>query len=334
MKNEIKFIINQYYERFFNIFNFKNKTQLFNKPRKIYQLERIIGKKLEPVDNLRNTIGILLEDNKIIGLGLQNCQLKNIRFLELFTDLKSLDLSGNLITDISILKNLTQLEVLDLSFNPEIADYSFLINLKKLTWLDLAYIDFINSRDYKFNSKGIGPLLNDLKRIEYLDLEGNKLLDFDALFLKNLTELTSLNLTQNFLTDVSFLKNLKKITSLRLGWWVLGGEYAKKGPNLDLSFIKEINGLTSIQICDYCLSDISFLKDMEGLVYVDLRHNSIKSLPEWIIEKDLKITTEELEMNFFEPGYIHLFGNAIEYPPIEIVKQGNDLIKRWFEDNI
>jgi len=59
-----------------------------------------------------------------------------------------------------------------------------------------------------------------------------------------------------------------------------------------------------------------------------LLKNPIKILPQWITEfskMEIKWTNVRYD------GFIHFFDNPLESPPIEIVQQGKEAIKNWFE---
>lgn len=86
-------------------------------------LERIETEAIENSGNLN------LSDCSIRIIPLEICQL---------TDLKSLNLSGNNIIDITPISNLLNLESLDLSSN-KITDIAPIENLTQLTYLNLSY---------------------------------------------------------------------------------------------------------------------------------------------------------------------------------------------------
>ena len=150
----------------------------------IEQVEKAIGKKLRHVEQIdfRSPIsGYTIDDNKnIIGLSLYGTQITDISVLKELTNLTQLNLRNNKITDISVLKDLTNLTLLDLRFN-NITDYSVLKELTNLTQLYLSY---------------------------------NQITDISVP--KELTNLTLLDLSYNQITDISVLKDLKNLTLLSL----------------------------------------------------------------------------------------------------------------------
>jgi Leucine-rich repeat (LRR) protein len=109
----------------------------------VAQIEQELGVKLKPVKEIRwNTQGYVLnQEEQILGLGLHDCGIQDLQqiivFLQNLSQLQSLDLSYNKISDYSFLQNLSQLQSLDLSGN-KISDISFLQNLSQLQSLGLS----------------------------------------------------------------------------------------------------------------------------------------------------------------------------------------------------
>jgi serine/threonine protein kinase len=113
-----------------------------------------------------------------------------------------LDLSFEVLYDISHLADQTHLTELDLSYN-YITDLSPLEKLTQLTELNLA--------DNEFDD--ISPLSN-LSQLTYLTLFDNSITDISPL--RNLTRLTALYLSGNPIADISPLQNLTGLTYLAL----------------------------------------------------------------------------------------------------------------------
>jgi Leucine-rich repeat (LRR) protein len=326
------------------------------------KLETAIGTKLKQVDeeqfklNLENqsnfvnenayalsdegeVIGLFLggtDGNKLSGFSLSefeqlaylylvNIRLENYSFLKEIKYLKVLGLFDNQLTDVSFLKELTALTSLDLSFN-QLTDISFLRELTTLTSLDLNNNQLT---DISF--------LKELTALTSLNLWGNKLRDVS--FLEELTSLTFLNLGDNQLKDVSFLKELTALTSLFL--WenkLIDFSFLKELTTLtclglsgnqlkDVSFLKELTALTSLILSRNQLTDVSFLKKLTALTSLNLKSNQITEIPRWLTEKGLEIQIDEQ----FAYGCINLYNNPIEKPPLEIVRQGNEAIRNYYD---
>lgn len=92
-------------------------------------------------------------------------------------------------------------------------------------------------------------------------------------------------------------------------------------------FLKEFIHLNFLSLRACGTSDVSFLKEIKGLTSLDLRNNQIKEIPPWLAEKGLEIQMED--SIFFGTG-INLNGNPIETPPLEVVKQGNEAIRNYY----
>ena len=124
--------------------------------------------------------------------------ISNITGLEFATNLRELDISNNLITDLRPLANLITLESLHLSelssntLNLDISPLASLINLKELFLVGNGISD-------------ISPLAG-LKKLRRLNLSNNHISDFSPL--SGLTELQTLQIRGNWTRDISPLAEL------------------------------------------------------------------------------------------------------------------------------
>jgi small GTP-binding protein len=75
------------------------------------------------------------------------------------------------------------------------------------------------------------------------------------------------------------------------------------------------------------VSNISPLKRLTNLTYLNLGHNKLSRLPREILDLDMEILWEYGD---YWHGIV-LEGNPLEHPPVEIVKKGKDAIKAWFD---
>ncbi|NEQ51480.1 MAG: hypothetical protein F6K11_15280, partial [Leptolyngbya sp. SIO3F4] len=138
----------------------------------------------------------------------------------------------------------------------------------------------------------------------------------DGSFLKELTGLTTLDLRNNRISDGSFLKELTGLTTLDL----------RNNSISDGSFLKELTGLTTLDLSSNSISDGSFLKELTGLTTLDLSSNSISIIPKSLAEGRLAIITKQ----YVSTGYINLYENPVETPPLEIVNEGNSAILSYY----
>ncbi len=244
------------------------------------------------------------ELKRLASLSLRNNDLNDVSFLQEIEGLTSLDLSYNNLSDVSFLKEMKGLTSLDLSYN-YLSDVSFLQEMEELTSLCLSYN---NISDVTF--------LKEIKGLSSLSLRNNDISDVS--FLKEMEDLTSLDLSYNYLSDVSFLQKMQGLTSLSLM-----NNYLS-----NVSFLKELKGLISLSLRNNDLSDVSFLKEMKSYNTVDLADNNIKNFESWLVENRLDIKIEDKR----EKKCINLYGNPLESPPLQVVKQGNDAIRKYFKD--
>ena len=175
--------------------------------------------------------------------------------LEFAVNLKELHLGENQISDVSPLKGLTNLRVLDLHRNFEIHDASPLSTLTNLTHLSL----------WANRVSDVSPL-STLTNLTYLSLENNKISDVSPL--KVLTNLRGLDLETNRISDLSPLKDMTKLIFLDFD----------RNKVSDLSPLKDIIKLTQLDASDNQISDLSPLKNMTELTQLDLDDNQISGV--------------------------------------------------------
>ncbi len=147
----------------------------------ISELENMIGKPIPKVNEIeRDTFGMVLDDNKILGLGLYECRLKNLPepILKL-TNLQILDLSWNQLTTLpESFGTLKSLQELDLQDN-------------QLTTLPESFGDLKSLQELELNDNKLKTLPESfyiLNNLIYLNIENNPL---DESTIERLEELRS-----------------------------------------------------------------------------------------------------------------------------------------------
>lgn len=136
--------------------------------------------------------------------------------------------------------------------------------------------------------------------------------------LKRLTTLSVFNLQifDILHMDISPLKDLKNLTGLFCNGTCIE----------DISPLKKLKRLTVLSLMQNRIRDISPLKDLKRLETIDLSFNQIEELPAWITKLDLNI-------GFLvngAAGWINLYENPIQTPPLEVVMQGKPAIENYF----
>lgn len=165
-----------------------------------------------------------------------NSGISDISGLEGFSKVKKLLLSDNTISDISVLKNMPELEVVELrrlygSSPGGIADISALSGLRSLRSLNLS-------------SNSVSDLtpLASCTALTELHLNGNKISDISAL--ASLSSLTVLSLGYNDISDLSPLSGLTGLKNLSLD----GNSFT------DITALRSLSSLTTLSLMDTGLS--------------------------------------------------------------------------------
>ncbi|MCL2020097.1 MAG: sigma-70 family RNA polymerase sigma factor [Oscillospiraceae bacterium] len=172
---------------------------------------------------------------------------------EIPQDVTNLNLSQNLITDISPLSELVHLRNLNLN-NNKIDDLSPLAGMKGLTHLDLHYNHYIVD---------ISPL-SGLVNLTDLDLYNNQINDISPL--SGLVNLTRLNLFMNQIEDISPLEGLVNLENLSV---------AHNHHITDISPLSGLTNLTNLALMTNQISDLSPLSGLVNLTYLALTNNPI-----------------------------------------------------------
>ena len=167
---------------------------------------------------------------------------------------ESLDLSNNIIADVSALSGMTHLTWLSL-FNNLISEVSALAGMTSLTNLYL--------RGNTISS--ISPL-SGLTRLEKLVLWENAISDVSAL--SGMTNLTYLDIDQNTISSISPLAGLNKL------------EYLALNSNLisDISPLANLTNLTELWLNSNAFSNISPLSGLTNLERLYLYNNAISDI--------------------------------------------------------
>jgi len=190
----------------------------------------------------------------MISLYLRHNQISDISPLANLTSLVELYIADNYINDISPLVGLTSLTVLNLVAN-QISDISPAANLTSLTELNL--------RNNQISD--ISPLASLTSLIE-LNLGSNEISDISTL--ANLTSLTSLWLDFNGISDISPLASLTSLAELALLENFIS----------DISPLANLTSLTSLVLDDNRISDISPVGNLTSLTELNLTWNQISDI--------------------------------------------------------
>ena len=186
--------------------------------------------------------------------------------LEAAVNLEELDIGHNDVADLAPLADLAKLERLVLG-GGRVSDLSPLAGLRRLERLSLR-----NNR-----IEDLWPLRN-LRNLETLILDGNRVKDLSAL--ARLHALEFLRLDDNLIEDTLPLAGLRSLAGLSLqrnriaapmlGDAPLVGLYMRESHVVDLSGLRELRALSSLDLGGNPLSDLSPLAGLRNLQYLDL----------------------------------------------------------------
>nr|WP_315184599.1 COR domain-containing protein [uncultured Flavobacterium sp.] len=215
----------------------------------------------------------LNENMELIGLNLSGNKISDISPLSNLTKLILLDIEENEIDDISSLSLLTSLTYLNCN-NNIISDILVLANLTELKHLTL-WNNKISDISILINLKQLIHLslwsnyisdisaINHLRQLRYLDLDQNKISDIKAL--KNLTKLTTLYLNDNEISNISVLQNLVIIRNL----------YLANNNISEISILEYLTQLNTLNLSTNKISDYSIINNLNSLTALYLSDNLI-----------------------------------------------------------
>ncbi|MGX7263812.1 leucine-rich repeat domain-containing protein [Enterococcus crotali] len=270
-----------------------------------------------PDKNLENAVKSQLGLNQTENVTTENIQklgfltvdgtpISSLTGLENAKNLFSINIySPGTISDLSPLKNLTQIDNLDLR-DQNISDISVLSNLPKLKYAkfegnnisNLAPLSNLkNLYAAKFKNNNISDVtpLKNLISLNLLDLEGNSVTDISSL--ANLVNLTQVNINQNNVSNITVLKNFKNLKFLDM----------EKNHIVDLSPLNGLSALSSI----YAKGQIVYLASDVATHSKFIEKNIVKPLDKWngkLVYKGFNKNSNVLfsmneELNQFEWDY-------------------------------
>ncbi|CAL6004831.1 Conserved_hypothetical protein [Hexamita inflata] len=244
--------------------------------------------------------------SSLTKLTVNNCGLKNLNGIQIMIQLKELNLSLNLIIDISMLAPLVHLQVLDLGKN-NIKQISVLSNFKQLNQLDLSenLIEDISSLknlqqmqilDLSYNNiKCVSDLVNLIK-ITKLNLSRNNIFNIEAL--SNMMLLKYLNISVNRIISISICSKFNYLSDLRIEYNLIQDfEPIFKHKLVNRSWIQKQNNPTDIDYINAfnCSEDnvqIVIQKIQEQKEMSDNKYMLIKKYQNEIQNNCLKINGE------------------------------------------
>jgi internalin A len=219
-----------------------------------YKRGNAYGEEKLTSEDLAEILPEIKKITELTTLNLRNNQISDIETLGQLTKLTTLNLRNNQISNIEALEQLTGLKSLNLRDN-QLGDIEVLRQLIGLTSL---YLRGNQITDIK--------ALGQLTRLTILDLRNNLINDAEAL--RQLVELTTLNLIGNQISDIGTFEQLSRLITLNLS----------DNRISDLKALGGLTRLTSLDLRDNQISDIEALGQLTGLTSLDLKGNQISDI--------------------------------------------------------
>ena len=202
-------------------------------------------------------------------------------------------------------------------------DFKFAVTrgMKSIKGLEYAK----NLKKLKLNENEISDIspLKNLTKLEYLEIQRNRIVDVNPL--KNLTNLKFLKLYNNLIEDVTPLSNLTNLTGLDLHYNVtVGGDESHKIISkgiTDISALKNLKKLEFLDISANRIEDISILKNFDKIKDLDFSGNRVKNyegLGDYIAERLGKALNEGIRSIQFSGQTID-FGSTVEVKEKEVI---------------
>lgn len=308
--------------------NIKNLPKYINDLSEL-KILHLVGNMIESIKNIKNL-------KKLEILVIQHNQIKNISILEELKSLRELYLSHNpiydlkpieglnnirklfimdtLVIDCSPINSLINLEELYLGDN-EVKNPKFLLNCRKLVELsidsniitDAVLTDQIYDCIQKLN-------LNILRISGFESIKIDRIVEF--------SQLKSLSITLCNLKDIEMISKMKLLQELNLSYNDIE----------DIQELSKLNLLQRLNLSRTFVKDISPLKNLRFLKYLNLNNTLIKDLKP-LLGFEMKFVHDEKDIQYKSSQNEILICNCndITNPPIEIVRQGNEAIRRYFK---
>ncbi len=250
---------------------------------------------IQPIQKLHNLQVLYLSHNNI----------QNIQPIENLHKLQQLYLGGNNIQNIQPIKNLHNLQVLYLSHN-NIQNIQPIKNLHNLQKLYLGHNNIQNIQT-----------IENLHNLQVLDLHNNNIQNIQPI--ENLHKLQVLDLSYSNIQNIQPIKNLHNLQELYLAYNNIQ----------NIQSIENLHKLQKLGLSHNNIQNIQSIKNLHNLQKLDLRSTKITSLQPLLphIRRGLQVRLN----TFFQKG-INVFNTPLQYPPIEVVKEGNQAILNYFEE--
>ena len=210
--------------------------------------------------------------------GEKDFQVKSLKGIEYATNLEWASLVNQPIEDLSPLKDLTKIRLLDIRNNDKVKDFEFLKKLNNLEQVDMHGVYHVDLSNFVGKSK-----------LRILNLQSCKISDLSPL--KDLKELRYLNLSYNRIDNIQALKDLTNLRFLDISNqnrfdYIAGIER----PMIDsLKPLEGLAELSELAFSSHNVSDLTPLTKLTKLKKVTLTNNKIKDSEFKKLNSDIEI---------------------------------------------
>jgi internalin A len=283
----------------------------------------------------------LLNLTNLRELNISNTQISNLEQLKHLDKLESLNVSSTQIIDLNSLESLNQLEDLDVS-ETQVMDLSPLINLTALQQLSVSNTQVSN----------LTPLAN-LQALQELSVSNTQVSDLRPL--TNLIALQQLYVENTQVSDLTPLTNLQALKHLSVN----------KTQVSDLTPLTNLTALQYLDVNNTQVSDLTPLTHLTALEYLYVSNTQVSDLTplthltalEYLYVNYTQVSDLTPLSNLSQLNYIDIDDTAISdllplrkaiqnnsdftlsfrdcpltNPPVEIAKQGNAAILRYWQE--
>lgn len=182
-----------------------------------------------------------------------------------------------------------------------------------------------NLKQLKLNENEISDIsyLKDLEKLEYLEISRNRIVDLKPL--EGLTNLTFLKLYNNWIEDLTPIKGLTNLTGLdvhnNVRQKMVDGKRVNSNGISDISMLKDLTKLNFLDVSANNLKEVSIIKMFPDIKDMDLSGNHIETyegLGEYIANKQMQVEMGIGSLNFWaqsvtEDEPIKVSGKELEF---------------------
>jgi internalin A len=298
---------------------------------------------LSPLKNFSDLIHLYISDTEVSDLSP----------LSKLTEIVTLDISGSKVNSLNLLNEKVRLINLtcDINGSENIIFFKNQSRLRELSISDEINLDFIkylpSLEELEVNSssklESIAPLANhpSINRVVFISTRISDLEPLSTIInLKSITifravgidnfqsirknqKLERLKIFATDIDDISFVTELKSLKSFQI-------EYSSVENITALSACVDLNYLT---LKGSKISNIEPLENLINLRNINLESSLVATLYPLrnLIKNGLEVHTSSYHPEYSENG-IYVHNCPITFPPLEVVKQGNEAILRYFEE--